>query len=693
MSHTPARQQVNTPSPRRFRCDQCNKNYSKFEHLSRHRRTHTQTKPFKCAHCGKCFGRQDVLNRHTRLHTQASPREDQTVPTAEAIGTCSQSQQTPQEPVLDDRLFPDGSSIEQLPSINPGAQEPEDLLSWLLSDRYDSVPLPMVDFLEPWNNLNVNAIAPPADQDVRRTAVPQMYNLIEELSRRLSSDFHSEGITTSFLDACLHEFFTHCLPCFPVIHKPTFSSSKCIPPLLLNMVALGSLFLCLPRARQKGEMLWRLGHTVVATSWQTLISVRGARDDRDGVQLVLTALLGQTYALLSSNTSIRSTAFVFHGLGFYWARIRGMYSINESPSQLLPGLDAFTSEKNAAWESWAAAEVQRRAILGHYILDGLIAQASGSPPSARHLINRLGAACSDTAFSAETADDWILEMKRSTCTRLSFSEIFDCVFSPRYQNEPLQLSRVSAAVVLEGLDSLVSELEEAGKPSVGVVCRQQIIQALINIYQGNISPDADADAGTTIRWHAVCLDASTPLNMLCNAICREFDVPQLLGGTPADGCSRPWDLHGWGKSADAVRAVLHALAINKLLKKVAFARAHSIYLPSTIFSSAVTLSAFCLLERSALEVPQSPQWRSVWESVLAGDLDSQRNSADASGEALLHCLYTSHGVMTTEDLLSEINFLQICLKTVGSPWGVSEQMENMISRMAMLARARHSSPI
>jgi hypothetical protein len=49
----------------------------------------------------------------------------------------------------------------------------------------------------------------------------------------------------------------------------------------------------------QGEALWRLAHTAVATSWQSLITHRGPYDACKGVQLLVTALLGQIYGALS----------------------------------------------------------------------------------------------------------------------------------------------------------------------------------------------------------------------------------------------------------------------------------------------------------------------------------------------------------------------------------------------------------
>jgi hypothetical protein len=97
-------------------------------------------------------------------------------------------------------------------------------------------------------------------------------------------------------------FFTRFNQSVPVLHRPTFVYKELIHPLLLNAIALGSLYLG-PEHTAKGEALWRLAHTAVATSWTTLISHRGQYDSCNGIQVVLTALLGQIYANLSKVSS------------------------------------------------------------------------------------------------------------------------------------------------------------------------------------------------------------------------------------------------------------------------------------------------------------------------------------------------------------------------------------------------------
>ncbi|KAM0435859.1 hypothetical protein ACHAPT_002750 [Fusarium lateritium] len=51
-----------------FQCGSCQKNYKRLDHLARHVRSHTQTKPYKCHVCPKAFTRPDLLKRHVAGH-------------------------------------------------------------------------------------------------------------------------------------------------------------------------------------------------------------------------------------------------------------------------------------------------------------------------------------------------------------------------------------------------------------------------------------------------------------------------------------------------------------------------------------------------------------------------------------------------------------------------------------------------
>ncbi|KAJ5683241.1 hypothetical protein N7462_006406 [Penicillium macrosclerotiorum] len=460
------------------------------------------------------------------------------------------------------------------------------------------------------------------------------------------------------------------------------------------MVALGSLFVCEKGAVEKGEMLWRLGHMAVATSWQTLIGMRGPYDACDGIQLVLTALLGQTYALLSSSASVRTTASVFHGLGFYWARNSGMYMIQDILADGIPTLDMPEADKNTVWRKWAATEVQRRVILGHYILDGLISQASGSPASARHLINSIDTACSDTVFAAKTADAWILETTRSSRVQMPMSEAFYRVCSPGYSTNPTYLSQFSIFVIIEGLQSLIADLHEVRGHVFGTVSRQEVVRAMLNIFQGNIitmsQPRSVHHLHLLIRWHCIFIEATAPSISIYRWMCNRYQLPQTLGGIHAKSRLEQFDVNHWAEKADAFRAVLHAISITRLLDDLPLNQAYTMHIPTAVFTSAMVIVTMCLLKQSIIEIPENYTWTDVW----ASQLDDEHESLDhgLALEELMRKLNPDDKVpMVPIHLLDEINSLQHILKTVASRWGVSAQMEDLISRLAVIARERRAT--
>lgn len=53
----------------------------------------------------------------------------------------------------------------------------------------------------------------------------------------------AKSITSVFLDECLHMFFVRFIPTFPILHRATFIFRECTHPLLLNAIAIGSLYL------------------------------------------------------------------------------------------------------------------------------------------------------------------------------------------------------------------------------------------------------------------------------------------------------------------------------------------------------------------------------------------------------------------------------------------------------------------
>ena len=60
-----------TPSTR-WRCEICNKLFTRNFQLKNHTRIHTGDRPFACSECGKAFARLNDCTRHEKIHTRRS---------------------------------------------------------------------------------------------------------------------------------------------------------------------------------------------------------------------------------------------------------------------------------------------------------------------------------------------------------------------------------------------------------------------------------------------------------------------------------------------------------------------------------------------------------------------------------------------------------------------------------------------
>ncbi|KAL5331636.1 hypothetical protein ACEPPN_001171 [Leptodophora sp. 'Broadleaf-Isolate-01'] len=392
---------------------------------------------------------------------------------------------------------------------------------------------------------------------------------------------------------------------------------------------------------------------------------------------------------MSKNESLRMTSQTFHGLGFYWARQCGMFNVDRSPF-LVPSLLAPEEEKVEAWKLWAAREVQNRGVLGHYVLDGHISQFSGYAACARHVTNPLLMPSSDSAFDACTADEWIKEMQESGEDRISFRELFNKVFYGSAPNS-LVLSNFTLRVLLEGLQSLSADLQEAdGEVAVGTPRKNEISAALIRIYKEHLetsTPSVD-QLELLIRWHAIFLDLATPTTALCRKLCASFGITQNLHGISKEDIGN-LDLGVWSQSVNGMRAALHALAIQEIVEKMPFSRAHAIHIPAAIFAVSTIYSARSIAGFPSITTPRSYRWENVWKN----DLDSQTNSPDAATldmNRFLSCRYSRITPdSTTKSLMYELNSLQINLNSISSRWGVSHEMDRILNRWISIANERH----
>lgn len=124
---------------------------------------------------------------------------------------------------------------------------------------------------------------------------------LQSQSARYKQSIRRKGINSIFFDACLSLFFSKFNPTFPIVHEPTWKLKTTGPFLLLNMVAIGSLFIGNDDAISKGEFLWEIAQTAAATRWNYSygVNLRHVSGDYPNTQIVTTAVLGQLYAMMS----------------------------------------------------------------------------------------------------------------------------------------------------------------------------------------------------------------------------------------------------------------------------------------------------------------------------------------------------------------------------------------------------------
>jgi hypothetical protein len=386
------------------------------------------------------------------------------------------------------------------------------------------------------------------------------------------------------------------------------------------------------------------------------------------------------------------TGQVFHSLGFYWARHCGMFETGIATAIDIPSLDDPEAEKVHRWKLWAAREIQLRALLGHYVLDGQISQFSGDPTCARHAANPLGLPSSDSAFEANTVDEWITEMNATRQQQTSFRSIICSLFyAPNvFQDLHQAMSSFSIRILLEGLKSLILEDKEAGGPAVGAPTRHDICKALGNLYgyiQSSTHLSTADRAETLIRWHAISLDLAAESTQLCRKLCHQLGIKQrIFGGAKKD--TRTFDAKTWINTIDARRALLHAVAIHEIAEGLPIGRSRAIHIPSSLFAAATVYCAFALAGASVLTLPYVRDW----ENVMATDLDSTPNGpltpSSRTGSDLKDFLYgvypLTNGPSITRNILYDLNLLQMFLRFSSQQWGVCSEMEKVLEQWISL---------
>jgi hypothetical protein len=511
-------------------------------------------------------------------------------------------------------------------------------------------------------------------------AVHGVSAMVSNFSSTLTAAVESASITSVFLDQCLHMFFDRFIPSFPVMHRPTFVYRDCSSPLLLNATAIGSLYLGPNESVAKGELLWRLAHTAMATSWQSLITYQSPYDACPGVQLVLAASLSVIYGALSQDTAIRGASQALHASSFFWARQCGIFESTPYDLSQLPAVSASEELKMHQWRTWVAKEIQNRALLTSYILDGLIAHIQGNSTSVRHTSNTVRLPSLEGAFQSTSVDHWVRYMHTVQQHNHSFRGVYKQLFVDNFAGNTLlnSCSSLCLRVLLEGTQSIIADSNSDDGAIINPPDRSQINYALCWIYE---SAQESADISNVdrlevlLRWHAVCLEAVAKTPQLCNYICTRWNVRQNLWPN-RNLRNHDYNLPELVSTCDGRKALLHATAIQNIVEQLPSGRAHAVHTPSSLFAAATIYGVYAFTGAPHVRYPSVIEWKDV---ARAGDhplsVQSETIEYVNSGQ-----LSMQHAAATSKNVLYELNSIQKHFRSMATQWGIAADMERVIGQ-------------
>jgi hypothetical protein len=357
----------------------------------------------------------------------------------------------------------------------------------------------------------------------------------------------------------------------------------------------------------------------------------------------------------------------------------------------VPSLDMPEDEKDRQWRIWAAREHQQRALLAHYVLDGLISSLTGEPTSTRHATNKLVIPSCECAFEAVTADEWIAHMRSKPSERPTFQQLLHRLFRPSDVSPYIDhtFTAFSFRVLLEGLQSLIADCD-GDASAVGVPSKTEVQSALNQLYQHVMNnphiPNADR-LETLLRWHTISLDMIIDSSILCKQLCNRLDVEQHIWKGGKEGLP-DLDICRWAATSDARKALLHAIAIQDIVEELPRGRAHALHMPSSLFSAATMYATFSLSAKHTVKVPS----RVVWSDILldvdqhAFALVEMSNPALASDTVRFIREEPLFGMGSNRNLLYQLNSIQKLFRCLYSQWGIAFDMEAVVDQWIRVCR-------
>lgn len=427
-------------------------------------------------------------------------------------------------------------------------------------------------------------------------------NVDEEYAATLSNHLQTRRcdeteLSVGYLNACLSQYYARFHPIFPVVHLPTFRPDTRNALLFLSMCSVGSLFLGAFDATEQGHRIHSRLNKAILASWETHL----ARGSRHSLPVVQAALIGQTFGLLSTDSSDLVLTDTFHGTTLSWAR-----KLASEASQGLPLGPLTGHAKTVAWRKWAHAEQIRRLMMALMVQDSELAMLFNHEPLLRQLSTLYTVPTSDALFQAPSADSWChllealrptihqaLPIKTNTWAMSTGEDPCDVISMSMSQ------SQFAAYAVLQNIAAAISESRSLGELTDDK--QQHFGSCLIAWYQSFRRNTEVAKVDTfslNTLWHCTFLTLCTDLHAIEESIERDGPRRNRTPTQIAVGGAHP---------LSHLRSIMHASILQKHVEHLRLNATPPIHIPRALYTAGILWTCHSRLQEATQNQHQSPE--------------------------------------------------------------------------------------
>ncbi|KAI1494059.1 zinc finger protein zas1 [Biscogniauxia mediterranea] len=217
------------------------------------------------------------------------------------------------------------------------------------------------------------------------------------------------GLSLEFLRDCIRHYWDFVSPRLPIVHQPTFSSSRCSIFLLLVIIALGAAQLHTQSMAGDREEYRCLADLIITHVRWDILTTDEASPPVD-LAVAQALLLLEFYEKMFSSRKLHERAHIYHPATLTLLR-RGSPLIGRSGSESPPeeqqqnGVEhTAASDARTWWIRWAQTESMHRVVFAAFMMDVIHAAMFGhTADMAPHEI-RLPLPCDDSLWSASSPE-------------------------------------------------------------------------------------------------------------------------------------------------------------------------------------------------------------------------------------------------------------------------------------------------